>query len=145
MQTRGVCFVCSRSISSKDLESPLLHHNPAPRTQQPQLKMSSRLPSYRENDRTRPSRSRSPRRQTTHSRRERSPHRHHHKRKRSPDPASTEPPRELPFNSRQLTKRDYEAFKPMFALYLDIQKGKVLEELDETEIKGRWKSFLGKW
>jgi hypothetical protein len=33
----------------------------------------------------------------------------------------------------------------MFALYLDIQKGKILEELDETEAKGRWKSFLGKW
>jgi hypothetical protein len=33
----------------------------------------------------------------------------------------------------------------MFALYLDIQKGKVLEELGESENKGRWKSFLGKW
>jgi len=33
----------------------------------------------------------------------------------------------------------------MFVLYMDIQKGKVLEEMDETEIKGRWKSFLGKW
>lgn len=109
------------------------------------LKMSSRLPSYSEDDRTRPSRSRSPRRQPphSHSHRERSPPRHHghHKRKRSPDPA----PKDLPFNSRQLTKRDYEAFKPMFALYLDIQKGKILEEMEETEAKGRWKSFLGKW
>ena len=33
----------------------------------------------------------------------------------------------------------------MFALYLDIQKGKVLEDMDEVEARGRWKSFLGKW
>ncbi|KIN02035.1 hypothetical protein OIDMADRAFT_121262 [Oidiodendron maius Zn] len=52
---------------------------------------------------------------------------------------------ELPYKSRPLTKRDYEVFKPMFALYLDIQKGKVLDDLDEVEVKGRWKSFLGKW
>lgn len=123
---------------------------------QPQLsqtqhppKMSSRIPSYRKDDRTRLSRSRSPRRhpQPSHSHRERSPPRQHdhHKRKRSPDPTSTTAPKNLPFNGRQLGKRDYEAFKPMFALYMDIQKGKVLEEMDETEIKGRWKSFLGKW
>jgi len=31
----------------------------------------------------------------------------------------------------------------MFALYLDIQKGKILEDLDEVEVKGRWKSFIG--
>jgi hypothetical protein len=112
-------------------------------------KMSSRIPSYRKDDRTRPSRSRSPRRhpQPSHSHRERSPPRQHghHKRKRSPDPTSITAPKDLPLNGRQLGKRDYEAFKPMFALYMDIQKGKVLEEMDETEIKGRWKSFLGKW
>jgi hypothetical protein len=51
----------------------------------------------------------------------------------------------LPFNSRELKKRDYEAFEPLFALYLDIQKGKVLDELDEHEVRGRWKSFVGKW
>jgi hypothetical protein len=33
----------------------------------------------------------------------------------------------------------------MFATYLDIQKQKVLEDLDEVEAKGRWKSFIGKW
>ena len=33
----------------------------------------------------------------------------------------------------------------MFAMYLDIQKQKVLEDLDEIEAKGRWKSFIGKW
>jgi len=33
----------------------------------------------------------------------------------------------------------------MFALYLDIQKQLVLEDLDEHEARGRWKSFIGKW
>lgn len=33
----------------------------------------------------------------------------------------------------------------MFALYLDIQKNKFLDDLDEVEVKGRWKSFIGKW
>lgn len=33
----------------------------------------------------------------------------------------------------------------MFGLYLDIQKKLVLEELSEDEVKGRWKSFVGKW
>ncbi|KAK5019260.1 hypothetical protein LTR16_000376 [Cryomyces antarcticus] len=30
----------------------------------------------------------------------------------------------------------------MFALYLDIQKQKVLDDLSEEEVKGRWKSFV---
>jgi peroxin-14 len=33
----------------------------------------------------------------------------------------------------------------MFALYLDIQKNILIEDLVEEEVKGRWKSFIGKW
>jgi len=33
----------------------------------------------------------------------------------------------------------------MFALYLDIQKQHILEDLPADEVKGRWKSFVGKW
>lgn len=33
----------------------------------------------------------------------------------------------------------------MFGLYLDIQKRKDIDELDESEVKGRWKSFMNKW
>ncbi len=33
----------------------------------------------------------------------------------------------------------------MFELYLDIQKQKVLDELPDVEVMGRWKSFVGKW
>ncbi|KAH6707664.1 hypothetical protein BKA61DRAFT_738971 [Leptodontidium sp. MPI-SDFR-AT-0119] len=96
---------------------------------------------HRGSDRTRDERSRSPRRQHSHSHRARSPHRQHHKRKHSPDKV----PKTLPFNSRELRKRDYDAFKPMFATYLDIQKQKILEDMDHTEVRGRWKSFMGKW
>ncbi|KAF2843111.1 hypothetical protein M501DRAFT_946209 [Patellaria atrata CBS 101060] len=94
------------------------------------------------------SRSRSPHRSSAKrsSRdRERSPERHHtssYKRRRTP-PA--EKPVRLPFNAKELSKRDYEEYKPLFASYLDIQKQLLLEDMDEHEAKGRWKSFMGKW
>lgn len=99
------------------------------------------------------SRSRSPYRSSRHHRaplqprsRSRSPHRHddrdstRHRRKRS-----LQRPASLPFRGRPLSKHDHAAYKPMFALYLDIQKQLVLEDLDEHEARGRWKSFIGKW
>ncbi|KAL2062990.1 hypothetical protein VTL71DRAFT_6062 [Oculimacula yallundae] len=103
--------------------------------------MADRSRNHQGSDRRQEERSRSPRRHQSHSHRARSPHRHHHRRKRSPDAA----PKVLPFNSRELGKRDYDVFKPMFATYLDIQKQKILEDMDETEVRGRWKSFVGKW
>lgn len=51
----------------------------------------------------------------------------------------------LPYGARQLTKHDLNFHRPMFALYLDIQKGLGIEELDDDEVKGRWKSFVNKW
>lgn len=109
-------------------------------------------------------RSRSPARHSySHRHRSRSPlshhkHRHHHsshhKRKRTPPPdnesyvpSTAVPPRPviLPFSSKPISKHDYPTFKPMFASYLDIQKGLVLEDLDDGEIKGRWKSFVSRW
>lgn len=30
-------------------------------------------------------------------------------------------------------------------MYLDIQKGLVIEDMDEHEVMGRWKSFIKKW
>ena len=90
-------------------------------------------------------RSRSPVNQYRHVR-SRSPHsRHHHpvshKHKRSKPSASMH----LPFQALKLHKHDFEALKPMFELYLDIQKQKVLGELPNGEVQGRWKSFVGKW
>lgn len=48
-------------------------------------------------------------------------------------------------DARALSKHDLKQFKTLFALYLDIQKQIDIDELDETEVKGRWKSFVGKW
>ncbi|RDW72042.1 hypothetical protein BP5796_08076 [Coleophoma crateriformis] len=100
--------------------------------------MADRPGRHHRGDHARRSRSRSPRKHHSRSHRTRSPH-------SSKQRAPAQPAATLPFNCRELTKRDYAVFKPMFGLYLDIQKGKYLEDLDETEIKGRWKSFIGKW
>ena len=51
----------------------------------------------------------------------------------------------LPYNARQLLRADLQAFKPLFGHYLDLQKGLVMGELDDAEVRGRWKSFMGKW
>lgn len=56
-----------------------------------------------------------------------------------------EPRADLPFGSRKLDKRDLEAFMPLLAYYLRIQKQRDIEKMGEREVKGRWKSFLGKW
>lgn len=78
-------------------------------------------------------RSRSPER----SRRDRD----HRQKRRSQSPPSVQ----LPLNARALVKHDLKEFKRLFTLYLDIQKQIDIDDLDETEVKGRWKSFLGKW
>jgi hypothetical protein len=107
-----------------------------------QSTMADRTRSYHGDGLARNSRSQSPHRHRAHSHRTRSPHRSHHKRRHhAPETA----PADLPYSSRPLTKRDYPIFRPMFGLYLDIQKGKNLDDLDEVEVKGRWKSFIGKW
>ncbi|KAL8914886.1 MAG: hypothetical protein Q9171_000513 [Xanthocarpia ochracea] len=75
----------------------------------------------------------------------------HHFRRRSPSPrpkarnAHPRPaiPPDLPFQAQPLRKGDLEQYKPMFGLYLDIQKQLVLDELDEKELKGRWKRNRG--
>ncbi|RMJ24510.1 hypothetical protein PHISP_04609, partial [Aspergillus sp. HF37] len=52
---------------------------------------------------------------------------------------------QLPFQARELTKHDLRCYEPMFAMYLDIQKGLSIEDLPSDEVRGRWKSFVGKW
>jgi len=51
----------------------------------------------------------------------------------------------LPLNARQLVKQDLPQFRAMFGLYLDLQKNKDIYGMTEDEVKGRWKSFIGKW
>lgn len=90
--------------------------------------------------RRRDSRSRSP--VNDHSRHARHSSQAHRKDVRYRARASAD---SLPYGARQLTKHDLDFHRPMFALYLDIQKRRDIEELPDDEVKGRWKSFLNKW
>lgn len=99
------------------------------------------------------SRSRSPdRRRHRHHRHHHDHHRHkshghsRHEDKRSRDHShSHDQPKVLPFQARQLSKRDLPIYQPALAMYLDIQKGLWIDDLSEEEVKGRWKSFVSKW
>ncbi|KAK2024040.1 hypothetical protein LX32DRAFT_118968 [Colletotrichum zoysiae] len=84
------------------------------------------------------------------SRRHRRHHHHHHHRHRgdkdkdrsSKAAAAVEP---LPYEARQLSKSELGVFRPLLAYYLDLQKEKDIRDMDEREVRGRWKSFVGKW
>ncbi|KIW93921.1 uncharacterized protein Z519_05236 [Cladophialophora bantiana CBS 173.52] len=92
----------------------------------------------------------------SHSR-SRSPYRHdrrpshdsHRSRSHKPHDQRTKhslaPRKPLPYGARELSRHDLPAYRPLFALYLDIQKQLNLENLDDAEVKGRWKSFVQKW
>jgi hypothetical protein len=88
--------------------------------------------------------SRSPAHDSKHGDKHRERKRHHNRERRELSPVSAAPP-VLPYNARQLSKRDLSQLEPMFAMYLDIQKGLVIEDMDEPEVMGRWKSFIKKW
>ncbi|KAI0888234.1 uncharacterized protein GGS22DRAFT_198051 [Annulohypoxylon maeteangense] len=72
-------------------------------------------------------------------------HHHHHHRHRHPSKNPSHTPNELPFGARPLVRSDLDAFKPLFAQYIEVQKNKDAAAMDEREIRGRWKSFIGKW
>jgi hypothetical protein len=75
--------------------------------------------------------------------------------RRSPQPASRHDPpnagehasrrERLPLNAQPISKSDLPRFHALFALYLDVQKRIAVEDIDEREVKGRWKSFVKKW
>jgi len=103
----------------------------------------SRPPSHDEKHRSRRERdSRSP----SHHRHYGHHHRRHHRHRRASSTSHREPAPTLPFNARRLSRSaDYVAFRPLFARYLDLQKQIDITELDEREVRGRWKSFINKW
>lgn len=70
---------------------------------------------------------------------------HSNKRHRHSRSASTQNATILPFGAPQLVKHQLNEYRALFASYLDIQKQLEIDELDESEVKGRWKSFVGKW
>ena len=80
--------------------------------------------------------------QTPKRHRSRSPYRrtHHHRREHTSSKAA-----QLPLNARHLNKHDIDTYRALFCEYLDIQKRIDISELSADEVKGRWKSFLGKW
>lgn len=94
-------------------------------------------------------RSRSPRSSTNQQVRLRSPtrpsHGHHHASSHKHRSFESSPSVTLPLNAATISKHDFETYRPMFGLYLDIQKQLLLEELAPDEVRGRWKSFVGKW
>jgi hypothetical protein len=87
-------------------------------------------------------RSRSPRGGLTSDHRRRSPTSRHG----PPNAAAlASRPDRLPLNAQHITKADLPRFHALFALYLDVQKRIDIEDIDDREVKGRWKSFVKKW
>lgn len=78
------------------------------------------------------------------SHRSKSPDGHSHKRKRSTSPRKVAKVA-LPSRAQPLHKDDYQEYRPLFALYLDVQKSLDFDELTDHEARGRWKSFMKKW
>ncbi|KAI1341298.1 hypothetical protein F5Y15DRAFT_422559 [Xylariaceae sp. FL0016] len=104
-------------------------------------------------------------RERNHARNRDGEKRHHHRR-RAPSPSRDGRPHHhdarrqrrssttslhatnasLPFGARQLSRStDHGVFRPLFARYLEVQKQLDIAELDEREVRGRWKSFVGRW
>ncbi|KAF5628545.1 copper-activated transcription factor [Fusarium tjaetaba] len=102
-----------------------------------------------DNKRSRTSSYRHERHQSEPSGRRSSPkhHHRHHSSHKSRDHASRKPEVvvNLPFKARPLSKADLPSFKPLFGEYLSLQKQKNIAEMDDHEVRGRWKSFIGKW
>ncbi|KAI6842895.1 hypothetical protein KC365_g8902 [Hortaea werneckii] len=84
-------------------------------------------------------RSRSPDRRHHHEHGHRH-HHHHHQRPKHPSPHTV-----LPSHARPLHKRDVDTHRALFAEYLDLQKALDIDTLSADEVRGRWKSFVGKW
>ncbi|OLN85174.1 hypothetical protein CCHL11_06316 [Colletotrichum chlorophyti] len=75
-------------------------------------------------------------------------HRRHHRRRNSHGEAGRgrkEVAVSLPYDARTLSKSELGVFRPLLAYYLDLQKQKDIRDMDEREVRGRWKSFVGKW
>ncbi|RFU74146.1 rna helicase [Trichoderma arundinaceum] len=86
----------------------------------------------------------SPGRREREPKRPRSSDRHHGSSSRAGKQASGAAV-ELPYGARQLSKDDLKAFEALFGEYLSLQKQKYIEDMDDREVRGRWKSFMGKW
>ena len=89
-----------------------------------------------------------PARSENHSRtRSHSSHHSRRRRRRSSTRShlSASPDGGLPYGARTLSRWDFAAFEPLFAHYLEVHKQRQIATMDEHEVRGRWKSFVGKW
>ncbi|KAK6210574.1 hypothetical protein LQW54_006057 [Pestalotiopsis sp. IQ-011] len=91
-------------------------------------------------DRTRDEREQDEHRRRHHHRK----HHRHHQSSRHDQPKPSRPA-ELPYGARPISRSDLDLFRPLLARYLDVQKNKDMAEMDEREVRGRWKSFAAKW
>ncbi|KXL44438.1 MAG: hypothetical protein FE78DRAFT_150311 [Acidomyces sp. 'richmondensis'] len=74
-------------------------------------------------------------------RRSESPHRHRRHHHNSGEVLTVR----LPYHAQPLHKRDLNNHRALFAEYLEVQKQLDIDALSEDEVRGRWKSFVGKW
>ncbi|KAK4199743.1 hypothetical protein QBC40DRAFT_202167, partial [Triangularia verruculosa] len=72
---------------------------------------------------------------------------HHHPSRPQPADDNNDQPQtpQIPFNRAPLSKSSLHSHTPLFQSYLRHVKNIELPSLLETEVKGRWKSFIGKW
>ncbi|KAK2056205.1 hypothetical protein LY76DRAFT_162733 [Colletotrichum caudatum] len=141
----------SRSVTRTRSRSPRRHRDEA-RRRSP-IGDGDGGGSHRERRRSPPSedRDRESRRHRRHHHNHHHHHHHHHhhrhrgdkdKDRSSKTAAAVEP---LPYEARRLSKSELGVFRPLLAYYLDLQKQKDIRDMDEREVRGRWKSFVGKW
>lgn len=97
------------------------------REDQTDSRKRSRSPYIRDDRHVKHARSRSPR------------SRHHHRTHRHGTDVK------LPHGQSTLHKKDFDKYEALFAEYLDLQKHLDLADLGQDEVKGRFKSFVGKW
>lgn len=64
-----------------------------------------------------------------------------YKRKRTNSPIVAS----LPLGAQRISKHDFYVFEALFAHYLELQKQLTMSTMSDTEVRGRWKSFVGKW
>jgi hypothetical protein len=143
----------TRQVHPRRGNGPLVQRGPSPCRPHMVLFLTSIMPrslsAEEEQEAKKPQErhSRDDRKSHHHARRSRSPRRdedrHRHKRHRPRSP--TAKPVVLPYKAKPLSKRQFEDYKPLFQSYLDIQKQIQLDDLDEREAKGRWKSFISRW
>ena len=121
--------------------SPLVHPGKSTSGQQNVARSDSHSPPSRHQDIHPTQKDHDPRH---HHRQHHRSHHHHRERTKARHPPQGAPII-LPYNNAPLSKQALPQCRSLFALYLDVQKQRLIEDVPEDEVRGRWKSFVGKW